>query len=239
MTSIITSDLRTGSTRLHRAVALISGHDHTNSSNWFIPGSDTSRLFSPFSPNHTYKTHKLFPDQYDQFREANPDVHIFVSCRPLYDTLVSQILYECRTRRIEGTNRLDLKKDEILSQLDTDLVNYVIKNRRESVRKLIAHYARHYTQEPWPPTVVQVDFDVFNADPISVIYQLAKVLGVSPSPDHAVEIADAISFPTLSAELNPHSDLSKGFIRRGVTGDWRNYLNNESLAIINHELNQL
>jgi hypothetical protein len=108
-----------------------------------------------------------------------------------------------------------------------------------SVEAFACKYADHWSAElaaaqafadRHPGHVRQVQYEKLVASTEPVLSELFRFLGVNASDAMTALCRAAASFAKLSGGRNPGEEDRGSFFRKGVPGDWRNYLGSETSA---------
>lgn len=215
---VITSALRTGSTRLFRVARRLVQYSG--------PDLEIKNVSDSVQPGLPYKSHSLFPSSFVTFQQRNPHAVLIQSRRGFFDTLVSSILYHARTRVVEGAPIYQFSPDA-LNQTDPDLVRWVIRERSDVLSDICGGHANHYGR-PAPFGLV-IDYEAFDECPSRWILVIAQRLRITIATS---ALSDLIAFSSWASMVHENtsdsSNISRGAVRRGSVGGWRDYLDSES-----------
>ena len=133
------------------------------------------------------------------------------------------------------------------------LPKFILENRRalpvsdyEQIHKnmpIFIKYCFSVQRQPgftWPEFVqtwinrnglVFTRYEYLQRDPVNELVRVVEALNYKLEKQHAIEIATKYSFENQSGRMSGEEKLGT-FLRKGIAGDWKNYINRESAEMI-------
>lgn len=194
-----------------------------------IKANDTELDLFRLSESDIVKTHSFLPvDLMGLLNEQ--DVYIVCCRRNFYDTLVSRVLYERYVRTAQG-----LALNPVIANLvsvypsipDDAFINLLIDTHPLWVEKEIKIW-RMFDHVITHERVITLSYDRLNGDTESLVYALNRYVR-APASVVSSTITEA-SFTSMQSKYDT------GFIREGIIGGHKRYLDQESIQWIKNKL---
>ena len=229
MTIIVPSYVRVGSTWVCRtASSLIEAKEE------YIHIKGKIEDSYSFLPNTVYKTHDSSPREFFNLVKDKEDFLCIVVKRNFMDAFLSKLLYEKNNRGTERLPRSTVYHKLFLQYpniTDKAAINLIVEANREFVRQEIKLW---YTLSE---TVVHdryliVDYDkcVYQGETYLTDLLASKIPSTSQNKQRAYEYS---SFEVMK------NSYEKDFVRKGRSGEWKNYYDKQSVSFIETEIEKV
>lgn len=238
-TIFITTTMRCGSTWL---CDLTSGLVGTKWNFWKNGGGIKAERFVKFAKENkgvaVIKMHYAHPSLICEAIKDVDDAYVLTILRDIKDVAVSMILYLRYDRAIKT-----IKNDSNSANITKIREHFNVHNRSLSDREYIngfiqeghfnqfMHNWRKYGVDYQHPKFWRTMYGGLSARPIKVLQRLGTFIDVNKNIKELTKIVQTSSFKTKTGRDVGKED-TKAFRRKGIPGDHKNWLNPESVAIL-------
>lgn len=157
--------------------------------------------------------------------------------RDVRDIAVSMAMYARYDFVVRNSPRLkeinDVRKQIHHRLTDKNYVNKFIETNY--FKNTIIHYWKIYNNSYTHPNYMLVHYEGLINHPMPSLKHITNFLGMNIPAKRIRNILNKNNFKA-KTNRNPGSENNKAFRRKGIAGDWKNYLNKESLEIIDRLL---
>lgn len=239
MKVFVTTQMRTGSTWLCDILANLLSidwsfierrrHSPQNFKKW-VNGRN----------NVLYKMHYAHPKQICEHIKDNQTFVISIT-RDIKDTIISNLFYIRYDRALPNLNRLSEYKKVRVKLLggklnDRQYINTFIKEQTSFIEGMINVW-RSYNDAYQHPKYLLLTYEQLHKNPEVTLSHIANFLGVNVNKGRIRKIMIDNDF-FHKTRRKPGTGDNKGFKRKGIIGDWKNYFNQESIDCIKTLLGQ-
>lgn len=183
---------------------------------------------------YIYKTHNFTPRDVLPLIAKDRSIKVVTIWRNFYDTLTSLIFYVTRCRvkqKLSNESSIESFLSEFGELPDKAMLNLLIEARSKWVEKKALEWLR-FRHTIVSPNYFTVRYEEFASDPHKVLLALAKFFDVTLLQDELNDINKAISLVAMRQKHNSVEGQNDSFVRAGVEGDHRNWMDEQSIARI-------
>ena len=158
--------------------------------------------------------------------------------RGTLDTIVSMIFYIRDDQQLDKLKHLT-EYNKIRQELsltgveisDKDYINTFIRLRPDLIKKWLTYYKAYEDMETTPQTI-KISYESLIGSPVHTIGMIFYRMGARTTEHSIINAVDHHAFRKVH-EQNPT------FYRKGIVGDWKNYMNKESITLIGSLIHSL
>lgn len=238
MKVFVTTQMRTGSTWLCDILANLLSldwsfierrrHSPQNFNKWVNTGD-----------NKLYKMHYAHPNEICSHIKDNKSYVISIT-RDIKDTIISNLFYIRYDKILPNLKRLTdykrLRAKVMNSKLnDRQYINMFIREQEIYIKGMVDVW-KSYNDSYQHPKYLLITYEQLYQHPKITLSNIASFLGVKIHITQIKTIMNDNSFYQ-KTKRKPGTGDNKGFKRRGIIGDWSNWMNKESIDIIDRMVN--
>ncbi|MEE9439558.1 MAG: sulfotransferase domain-containing protein [Saprospiraceae bacterium] len=238
MRVFVTTQMRTGSTWLCDILSTMLGRkwEFWSKGHNIPPKRFKKKINAPSNKNEIIKLHWCHPKRIcEQIPNGNKDNYVISVTRDVRDLAISMIMYIRYDSIVKNLPRLKKfmnARTEFGNRKlpDKDYINGFIKIPPFKTH-VIDHWKR-YNDGYEHPNYLLISYEELNRNPLKVVKRISELLGYNFRDNRLNHIVAENTFKK-KTKRNPGTGDNRGFRRKGVVGDWKNYLTPESIKNIN------
>lgn len=233
-TVFLNTQMRVGSTWLGEILCDMLGVN--NWTFWSRGGSIRKRKFAKCD-NKLVKLHWAEPELICRAIEGHNKYHISMT-RNLYDVIVSSLFYMRydkplrKLEHLEDINNVRIEYALANKDLsDKEFINKFVHTRRCTLKNKYVEPWLMYNSEFAHPQHYMTQYAAMKANTFKVARLIRNFLNLELPNKRLKQIIKARSFKSRTGR-KPGDEDSQAFRRKGIVGDYKNYLDSESIEII-------
>lgn len=234
MKVFLNTQMRVGSTWMGDILSKILGKKW----NFWAHGGSISKKRFRNRGNGLIKLHWANPKTICDAIEKQQDSYQISLTRNLYDIIISSIFYMrydkplMKLKRLKSIQNLRVRfgiKNKHLN--DKDFVNKFIQEEQEALKRKFIDPWIMYNNGYKHPKYRLFYYEEMKEDVLSTINEVCEFLNVKKKRRQKKRIANQCSFKNKTGR-KAGKENTKKFRRKGIVGDYKNYMTQESIQII-------